>query len=79
MINYNETCEICEGTGKIYNNGDETSGQYCECECDKVLSAIKQDYPKAVGYEILGDNVFILNAQGRELAKISVIELEAYS
>jgi len=26
-------CEDCEGKGRIYNNADETCGQWVECEC----------------------------------------------
>jgi len=39
MSHYFETdfadyeCDICDGTGRIYNNADVTCGQWVECEC----------------------------------------------
>jgi hypothetical protein len=77
----NENCLNCNGTGKVYNNGDDTCGQYYDCECTEIndlISKLKVDYPTASGCEICGSDVFILNKKGKELAKISLEELESY-
>lgn len=44
MLLYNngyERCMDCEGTGRIYNNADPTSGQWVECECVELISKAK--------------------------------------
>lgn len=70
------TCEYCEGSGRVYNNGDETSDQYVQCEC--ILERIKIDYPTANDVEMVGDAVFILDKKGGEIGNISIMELESY-
>lgn len=36
--NHHEVCGDCEGTGKIYNNADPTSGQWVECPYSKIIA-----------------------------------------
>lgn len=40
---HHEVCGDCEGTGKIYNNADPTSGQWVECP---YAEAIRKAEPK---------------------------------
>lgn len=36
-------CEDCEGKGRIYNNADETCGQWIECECVSSKAMVNVD------------------------------------
>lgn len=38
---HHETCEYCEGTGKIYNNADPTSGQWVACPIAELIEAVR--------------------------------------
>ena len=35
-----DQCSECEGTGKVYNNADPTSGQWVECEYAALLAEL---------------------------------------
>lgn len=43
---HHEVCEECEGTGKIYNNADPTSGQWVECEYLTAINEAEGKYDK---------------------------------
>lgn len=40
---HHEFCGDCEGTGKIYNNADPTSGQWVQCPYAKAIAQTEGD------------------------------------